>query len=316
VYTNGTSTCPNTCPPAPADRVENFFNAKLCTDYMCDPAPDPSFRTFSAANQCYLIRIGGNRDLAGNPTVDPVGRVRLDIASEEVACPITIPPIEDPGVPDFGNGTKNRYMSMDASTLSPARAGLYGLRVTFVSLPAPFEYANGRQMWIQEPFVVTEASGSGGPTPPPTFYAATLGCAPFYTDWSAYGLFDVYDAAILPGAVFEVQTIEQTCDRASEDSYSTPLTVAMSRAGDILGTGPGTSPQGVIDFVDISADVDKFRNLASAPRKAQADLVNSDISQALPDLKIDFVDISYCVDAFRNQVAPLPGPPVTDPCGP
>jgi hypothetical protein len=95
------------------------------------------------------------------------------------------------------------------------------------------------------------------------------------------------------------------------------LEVKLSATGDVVGDcglTPCSAPQGVIDFVDISAVVDKFRNLPTAPRKARADLINSTVSLAKPDKKVDFVDISYCVDAFRAAAAALPGPPLTDPC--
>ena len=44
------------------------------------------------------------------------------------------------------------------------------------------------------------------------------------------------------------------------------------------------------------------------PLKSRADLVNSDLEQKKTDKKIDFVDISACVDCFRNQCPAQPGP--------
>jgi hypothetical protein len=93
----------------------------------------------------------------------------------------------------------------------------------------------------------------------------------------------------------------------------------MSRAGDIVsdcGVQPCAPPEGVINFVDISACVDKFRNLPTAPRKARADVIHSDVLNPLPDKKIDFVDVACIVDAFRNDPCALPGPPEGDPCLP
>ena len=81
-----------------------------------------------------------------------------------------------------------------------------------------------------------------------------------------------------------------------------------------------TLKNGVVDFLDISAVVEKFKNTHCAtggpgvPRKARADLINSTVALPKPDNKIDFVDISYCVDAFRGAAASLPGPSMTDPC--
>jgi len=128
---------------------------------------------------------------------------------------------------------------------------------------------------------------------------------------------DVYDDAFVPGATLQITAIDTACDTAHAASYSSALVIDLSAVGDVVGdcsVTPCTPPQGVVDFVDISAVVDKFRNLPSAPRKARADLLNSTVSQPKPDKKVDFVDIGYCVDAFRSNAAALPGPPLTDPC--
>jgi hypothetical protein len=224
----------------------------------------------------------------------------------ELACTPSSEPLAD-------YAAKNRYASFE--TGSPGH--IQAVQVTFVSLPG-YEYAEGRTMWVQQPRVVTEASGSAGGTPPPTHMAAALGCLPHYMDWSTVGRVDVYDAAIVPGVTVDVRAISDGCDTAIPANFSPPLGVSMSLAGDVVGdcqATPCTPPQGVVDFVDISSVVDKFRNLPAAPRKARADLINSDTFEPSPDGKVDFVDIAYCVDAFRSAAMLLPGPPLTDPCG-
>ncbi len=225
------------------------------------------------------------------------------------------PPQEDPLTPDVGCGTKNRYMSFQAGEPDQQIA----IRVTFAEMPPPFVYAEGRIMWVQEPFQVSENSGYPGPDPPPRFWAATLGCDPFYTDWSVYGTVDAYDAAIVPEAEFDVQWIEEGYPTDEECLYSVPLTVVMSEAGDVVGNctvTPCTPPDCDVDFVDIPALVDKFRNLPGAPRKARSDLIGANCLDPLPDRMVSFVDITYAVDAFRGLECTLPGPPVTDPCAP
>ena len=318
VFSDGT--CPATCPPDAALRVPNFaLNNALCTDGVCDAAPNPTFRTFADEGQCFLIRIGGEPD-PDLPTVIPVGRGLLSITSVETVCPISLAPVEDPNTPEQGSGTKNKYLSFDGAQLVPSSrdsaAETHAIRVKFISLPG-FEFAEDRAMFVQEPFEVTEASGSSGPTPPPTYLAAELGCNAFYADWTNYGVVDVYDDAIIPDGVYDVQAIHADCER-NDANYSVPaLTNLMSSTGDVVrdcGTQPCSPPNGTIDFVDISAVVDKFRNLPTAPRKARADVINSDIAQAKPDKKVDFVDISHVVDAFRNIAQPPVGPPATERC--
>jgi hypothetical protein len=148
--------------------------------------------------------------------------------------------------------------------------------------------------------------------------AAGLGCTPRYVDWGALGTVHVFDAGIIPGGTYQVRLIDaEGCEIANPDHFGPPLAVSTSATGDVVGdcgVQPCTAPQGAVDFVDISSVVDKFRDLQTAPRKARADLINSNTAQPIPDRKVDFVDISYSVDAFRSQAAPLPGPPQDDPC--
>ena len=125
---------------------------------------------------------------------------------------------------------------------------------------------------------------------------------------------------MIPGGTFELRAIDETCNTANAIRYSAPLTVLTSRVGDVVGStqDPITliwhPPDGVVDFNDISAVVDKFKNEPTAMRKARADVINATVELSKPDQKVDFVDISYCVDAFRNMAVPLPGPPLADPC--
>ncbi len=220
-------------------------------------------------------------------------------------------PDPSPVPSDLGHGTKNRYVSFVAG--DPGRQT--AVRVHFESLPG-FAYAEGRRMWVQAPYPVTEASGSNGPAPP-YFWAAELGCSPFYTDWTVYDRVDVFDAAFVPGAILHVETFDESCGPTKSNRAPLVLEVELSAAGDVVGdcgATPCTAPQGVVDFMDISALVEKFKNTPTAPRKARSDIVHSNIAQPAPDLKVDFVDISYCVEAFRGQASLLPGPPVTDPC--
>ncbi|MGD2108477.1 MAG: hypothetical protein PVI86_03705 [Phycisphaerae bacterium] len=225
------------------------------------------------------------------------------------------PPMPDPGLGDIGFGTKNRYLSFSAGSAGVQQA----VRVTFDSVPG-FEFAEGRAYWVQEPTEVTEASGSDGAPGPGelSMWAATLGCNPFYTDWSTYGVVDVYDAGILRGGVYGVQLINENCSLFFETSYSDPLTVVMSAVGDLAGITctlvTCDPPQGVVDFTDVNAVVEKFKNTPGAPRKARTDLLNGTVTLPFPDRKVDFVDIAQAVDAFRGDPLSEVGPPGVDPC--
>jgi hypothetical protein len=254
------------------------------------------------ANRCYTIRIAGWNASVG------FGEM---VVSAPCCTASTEPAPDDPEA-------KNRYLSFTAGDPGESQA----VQVTFASLPG-YEGAEGRTAWVQQPTAVTEAPGASGPSPSPTFWAAQLGCAPYYTDWSAFDRVDVSDDGILPDGTYEVRVISNACALADPGNYSTPLVATMSAVGDVVGDCsdcPCTGPDGVVDFIDISAVVEKFKDTEctpggpGVPRKARADLINTTTELPKPDRVIDFVDIAYTVDAFQSEAAPLPGPPGTDPC--
>ena len=262
----------------------------------------------------------------------------------------SFPPRPDPAPspPDTGFGTKNRYMTFAGGYPGRSQA----VHVTFASMPyydgceppesCDFTYADGRTSWIQSPFLVTEASDSDGPTPPPSFPAAELGCEPHCRDWSegscvdgscVGGLLggqrwpctfddecrrvDVFDAGIIPEGTYEIRLVDDACSPGACRTFSDPLEVRMSEAGDVVGndlTPPASAPQGIVNFNDIAAVVSKFKNEPDAIRKARADIVGNGPADPLPNRKVDFVDISCVVGAFSAEPCVPVGPPVDDPC--
>ncbi|MGD2110650.1 MAG: M4 family metallopeptidase [Phycisphaerae bacterium] len=314
LYCNGAETCDAISGCQPGVDVD-CDDSVSCTVDTCDEGGDTCVNTpddNACDNAVFCDGVETCDGVAGCTSgADPCPGQVCNEAGES-CCPTTDAPGDDPVVGDIGFGTRNRYLTFVPGNSAQNTA----LRVTFSSLPG-YEYAEGRTMWVQEPHTVTEASGSSDPTPAPTFWAAGLGCQPHYTDWSAYGKVDVYDDAVIPGATFAVQAIDEGCETAHAPSYSAALSMSLSAVGDVGGdcdVTPCSSPQGVVDFVDITAVVDKFKNEPDAVLKARADLRNSTTTLAKPDQKVDFVDISYCVEAFAATAEALPGPPMTDPC--
>ncbi len=220
-------------------------------------------------------------------------------------------------VPPVGSGVvKNRYLSLVSDNLGLQTA----LRVTPVVVPNGFEALEGKHFWIGPPDEYCEPSaqarpedspwGHCGPNPgppAPTFLGARLRCTPHYMDWAALGVFHVFDDEIVPGAVYEVQAIIEGCLITFEPNFSDPLYARTSVVwGDLTRNFNGsewTAPDGGTDFLDITAIVDKFRNLPTSPSKVRADLAEDG-----PDALIDFRDISFCVEAFRGFAYPFAVP--------
>ena len=243
-------------------------------------------------------------DIAAGTSVD----CNYDRVPDECTPPIDPPNAQVPPTP------KNRYLSF-----VPGNAGKQtAVRVMFVDLPPPHDVANGRMMWVGSPFRYCESAGQDWapePNNPPdygcgpapglesrTFWVATLRCDPLYTDWSVYDIVHVDHESIVPGGTCEMQAIEDHCNTAVETSYSAPLEVTTSVWGDTV-----VAPPGEVDFDDITAVVDKFRDLPGAPRKPRVDLAPD-----VTDKVINFTDIPAVVDAFRGLPYPYPPPP--DPC--
>ena len=92
-------------------------------------------------------------------------------------------------------------------------------------------------------------------------WAAVLGCTPYYTDWSTYVTVHVYGDRIVLDGTCNVRVLNDTCDCNDQTKDSAPLTVIHTASGDVVGTTYTSSwcsaPQDVIDFVDISAVVEK-----------------------------------------------------------
>jgi hypothetical protein len=251
-------------------------------------------------------------DLEGNQRV--VNGTAVDMGVYEFPCPGVAAPATPTGEAGYA---KNRYVSF-----FPGNAGqTVAFRVTLVDLPPPFESFEGCRLWVGPPFDVSELSGSL--TLPPTFKAANLTTTPHYRDWGSIDSLHVFGADAVPSkkvagspptyywSTYEIQAIHQDCDLEVEEDYSAPLAVTMSLWGDIVSdcgvpppAPPCGPPNGAVDFSDISAVVDKFRNLPASPKKSRADIAPN----SAPNKKVDFEDIASVDDAFKGKPYPFTGP--------
>ncbi len=204
-------------------------------------------------------------------------------------------------VPDIGNGTRVRHLSFTGGTPTASEA----VRVELTA-SADFPGAVGMQWWVGPPQPVAEDSGTSGPGTP-GFWPATLQCDPYFTDWSVYDSVHVYEQSIVPSATYAVDMVADGCED-SEANFSAALSITTSAWGDLtdqFGGGPDTAA----DFSDISAIVDKFKNLPGAAEKPRADIAGDPFATSgAPDQYVDFTDIPYAVDAFRSLPYPFAGP--------
>ena len=215
-----------------------------------------------------------------------------DLSGEPPTCPGALRPSADV------LGATNRHLSIVGGNPGQQVA----IRVVVASLSAPYDVLNGQTMWVGEPRQISENAGHVDPAGAPgfpVFWTATLQCDPYYTDWSTYGTVQVYDEIIIPDGLYLVQAIDTACDTAVEVNYSLPWWFGTSTWGDIVrncATTPCTPPDGVVGIAtDVTAALDKFKNLPGAPIKARCD-----IEPAIPDQIITMPDVTAALDAFRG----------------
>ncbi|MGD2111572.1 MAG: M4 family metallopeptidase, partial [Phycisphaerae bacterium] len=182
---------------------------------------------------------------------------------------------------------KNRYVSFVPE--NPGRWTAY--RLTPTDLPAAFAAVEGTTFWIGAPTIRSEVAGNSEPTSAgeATLAVAPLSCDPVFLDFSRFGLVHVADEIVVPGASYDIEAVDFACGATAEAYFSEPISVRTTAWGDVTGDCAVAScmrPDGRVDFLDIAAVVDKFRNLETAPSKTRTDLAPS-----VPDLRVDMNDV-------------------------
>ncbi len=266
---------------------------------------------FDVLHDCNANGVIDGCDIASGTSQDVDGNGYPDECCVAVASPVAEP----------GALVKNRYITLEPG--NPGRST--ALRVTLSSLhhpdpptlpsrpPRDFSSSQGQVRWVGPPSDFAESSSNGT-----TFKAARLQCFPHYMDWSAVGLLHVYGDAIVPSSLYDVQAVTIECSSTIEANYSLPsLSVTTSRWADVASpyqqtcAVSGCSPCTVEDCVsqpdalDISSMVNKFKNLAGAPSKVDAQL-QPNTPDPLDDLSA--LDIVAGVDAFKGFGYPYAGP--------
>ncbi len=286
--------------------------ALLLVTALCSPALGQYFISSSSVDGGgYMFSAGGGYTLGGTAgqcdAHSSFGGVYMLsggfwalAAPSGPSCMATAAPLADASTPDMGFGRKNRYVSIVPGNPLEQTA----LRIEGATWSA----------WVGPPVEYTENAGKLYPSEAPgfpTFWAATLQCDAYFTDWTNYPMVHIYHEAIMPVNTYVVQAIHESCNGAVESSYSLPLETLMSDWGDVVETCPLIPcgpPDGVVNVTsDVTAVLNKFKNLVGAPVKAR-----SDLDLATPDQKINISDVTIALDAFRGM--PDPYPPAPDPC--
>lgn len=230
----------------------------------------------------------------------------------------------------IGEARQNRYLNF----LGGNPGQLTAVQVTFLELPGPWSVWEGTQLFVQEPVEISERADRGlerpctgaDPCTGATFRAATLGCNPFYTDWAALGVMQVWHRGIVPTkylapagpidtpARYEIRELSSTCT-LDPAGFSGAVVVQMSGWGDKVGEAPGAfvfpdpSPTGVtgVTVLETTSHLAKFTGRSNAPPISQTDILGVGTAGpiSVPDGRIDVGDLTSNLDAFRGGAYPF-----------
>ena len=206
--------------------------------------------------------------------------------------------------------TKNRYLSFKIPA-PPPTGETTALRVTMSAMPGPancprmpdFSAFDDAEMWVGYEAYQGYLLYSG---------VFRLQSTPYFRDWTTAvpgGVIQVADCNIVPCATYTVQAVSNAaCDLFDPAAYTAPLVLTTTSVwGDVVGANNLALPNGIVDFVDISASVDRFKNAPGTQSRTWFDIAPNNPMQGV-NFDIDFNDISTVVDAFKGLDYPFSGP--------
>ena len=214
---------------------------------------------------------------------------------------VTAPAAEIPLV------AQNRYL-----TITPTNEGvLTAIRLIPSGLPEAFADYEGMELWLTDPFEVSEVPANADTTDP-TFTVTSLSCEPSFRDWGSIGTVYATGDVVVPGVSFTVQAISQGCLNAGKLIYSSSVFAATSVFGDVTGDCSGkicSPPNGAVEILDIFALIGKFVNAPGSVQKSRADL-----QPGCVDFVIDILDVFRAVEGFNGLPYPFEPNISGDPC--
>ncbi len=305
--------------------IDPFLGAMvdLCSDFHANISDNNPSLECDCNNNSLLDACEGMADCQPNGVPDPcdiTGGTSVDLNHN------TRPDECDPTRPvGSGSPDKNRYGGLSVPAAATAAAAPTALRIKLVELHnpvppnappfsapdfSPFEFGasctdpGGCVRWVGPVSTYLESQDTPGIG---SFRAARLQCTPLYRDWSSEGFFHITAAEIAPSSTIDVENVGASC-MTMEDTcldYSLSLRINSSRWGDVAAAFNPPSPTTQPDGLDVSAMVNKFKNLVGAASKIQTQLQPN-----LVELNADLnaLDISLCVDAFKGMAYPFLGP--------
>ncbi|MBU0716748.1 MAG: hypothetical protein KJ749_00735 [Planctomycetes bacterium] len=182
------------------------------------------------------------------------------------------------------NQPKNRYVSFDANNPQPV-----ALQVAMTA-SLYFPDATGLLGWVGEP------DGNG--------VSRVVDSAYFSDSWPT--VVQVADCEIVPAATYEFRATVDEIDFSGPLAVKTtpqPEPMWWADCAGALEGGVWAGPNGVVNFDDVSAAVQYFTSVATAPH-----LTWVDVEPEVPNAVLNFADIQQVVYAFQGSLYPFSDP--------
>lgn len=230
--------------------------------------------------------------------------------SSGVVFRITAPPAR-PG-PEPGGADKARFFSLTV----PESEGVRALRVQLTSLHHPpdppagtpdFSGLEGEYRFVnafrdQDENPVFDCSELLGP-----YKCARLGCDPEFHDWDAIlggEVLHITGNAVAPSSIYSAVALAASCagSELTCNAVSDELNLGTGLWGDV--TGVGNMPDGFANVLDVSAIVDKIKDLPAALSTTQVWLKDTHPNPA--QAQINVLDLSNAVEVVRGFPYPFP----------
>ena len=214
--------------------------------------------------------------------------------------------------PDGGGTLKDNKKARMLPVMLNDIGHISAIQVEFVDLPVPYDLWNGTKLFAQAAIEICDwSTNTGVECPIYTYVSAKLECTdtPYFTDWHALGVVNVWHEGIVPGATYDVRVLDATCNPNVPANYSSATGMQTADYGDTIGLGGFQFPVDYyVGISDALAGIATFTATPGRPSKSRTDLAGRCL-----DFAAGINDVLASLRAFQGL--PYPETPSTvDPC--
>ena len=233
-------------------------------------------------------------DLSSGESVDNDGDGRPD-----VCCFVSPDPPAIDRLPDSAGILRDNKKGRMIPIIVNDVGRLSAIQVEFVDLPAPYDLWNGTKLFARAPIDVCESAViQAGECFTTTYVTSKLECTdtPFFADWNALGVVNVWHEGIVPDGTYNVRVIDETCGPSLATNYSEPTGMQTAIFGDTVSYAGFQYPvDNAVGIIDALGGLAVFSGVPGRPSKSRTDLTGRCI-----DFYAGIEDVLYSLLAFTG----------------